>query len=167
MITDVEYDAMELMIQNCDDPDKKEALQAMQNMLCDISDAEWDSFTEEQRHLFVDKYLYGNTNTYDSSLSNEILSIVKDLTSQSPSSPGEAFRRLCEQLPGNPRNPNDLWSDGSQLLSPNEELINQIADLFEGTYCGLCMVTGYYDPEEDARNGDTDEFTGSYYLDID
>lgn len=64
-----------------------------------------------------------------------------------------------------------IWSDGIEILCKTEELAEMIADLLELLYRenGIdCKVnTGYYDPEEDKRNGEEDRYTGWYYVNID
>lgn len=56
-----------------------------------------------------------------------------------------------------------FWSDGCQILSKDESAINALADLFD--QLGAQEVcTGYYDPAEDERQGETDEYTGYFYL---
>ena len=64
-----------------------------------------------------------------------------------------------------------MWSDGIEILCQTEELAEIIADLLELLYRKDeidCKVnTGYYDPEEDKRNGEEDRYTGWYYVNID
>lgn len=57
-----------------------------------------------------------------------------------------------------------LWSNGDKLLTPSLEVANVVADWLDEL--GACAVTGYYDPEEDAQSGMTDECTGNWYIDI-
>lgn len=49
-----------------------------------------------------------------------------------------------------------------EILSKDEGAINHLADAFEAM--GLDVVTGFYDPDEDKRNGEEDALTGFYYL---
>ena len=49
-----------------------------------------------------------------------------------------------------------------EIMSKNESAINHLADAFEAM--GLDVVTGYYDPGVDKRNGEEDALTGFYYL---
>ena len=49
-----------------------------------------------------------------------------------------------------------IWSDGEQLLTETE------SDLVDD----CCTTTGYYDPDEDKRNGELDEYSGYYYVSL-
>lgn len=57
------------------------------------------------------------------------------------------------------------WTDGSEFLFENEGDAEYFADFLE--ILGFDTYTGYYDPEEDARNGETNDHTGWYYVDAD
>ena len=57
-----------------------------------------------------------------------------------------------------------LWTNGDEILGKHEERIEGIADLLETM--GFDVNTGYYDPEEDARNHEVDRNTGYYYVTI-
>lgn len=65
----------------------------------------------------------------------------------------------------------DIWSTGDEILCKTKSAADAIADMFEKLYKsqgGTVVVnTGYYDPEEDIRNGETDRFTGWWYVNID
>lgn len=56
-----------------------------------------------------------------------------------------------------------LWSSCGDILSKEEACIKALADYFD-TYYTNDLCTGYYDPEEDRRDGNVDEFIGNYYL---
>lgn len=57
------------------------------------------------------------------------------------------------------------WTDGEQILVDNEGAANNIADFLE--ILGFdTVVTGYYDPKDDAASGEVDDHTGWYYIDI-
>lgn len=62
------------------------------------------------------------------------------------------------------RNKGKIRSDGEQLLTETEELANALADLID--LVDDCQTTGYYDPEEDAKSGEVDEYTGYYYVSL-
>lgn len=79
------------------------------------------------------------------------------------------FYVIAEQL----RNCSDgsVWSDGyEEILCKTESAADAIADLIQQLYASqgedVTTVTGYYDPEEDRRNGDEDEYTGWWYITI-
>lgn len=83
-----------------------------------------------------------------------------------------AFNLLCERLQESPQKvwnqsiPCPLIEAGSDTIyCKNELVIETIAEIFGVLGCDV--HTGYYDPEEDARSGETDERTGCYYVDID
>ena len=57
-----------------------------------------------------------------------------------------------------------IWSDGEKILCEDSLVINTIADVLDAL--GYQAVTGYYAPKEDERNGDTDEYTGNWYVDV-
>ena len=57
--------------------------------------------------------------------------------------------------------------DRSEILSTDENEVETIANLFDQLYGEGTMVTGYYDPVEDERNGEVDNHTGFYYVTID
>ena len=56
--------------------------------------------------------------------------------------------------------------DGTEILSANESEVEAIANLFDQLYGEGTCNTGYYDPEEDERNGEVDAYTGLYYVTI-
>lgn len=50
------------------------------------------------------------------------------------------------------------------IMADNEKAANTLADFLE---CfGYQPCTGYYDPEEDARNGEVTEVSGLWYIDM-
>lgn len=50
-----------------------------------------------------------------------------------------------------------FWTDGEEVLTKSEELAERLAKIID--IFGLSR-TGYYDPEEDERNGETNDHTG-------
>lgn len=65
----------------------------------------------------------------------------------------------------------DVWSSGYEILCKTEDGANALADMFETLYAthdeDVLVNTGYYDPEEDARNNEVDRYTGWWYVNID
>lgn len=57
------------------------------------------------------------------------------------------------------------WTGGNEFLFEYEIDAEYFADFLE--ILGFDSNTGYYDPEEDARSGETDDHTGWYYVDVD
>lgn len=78
------------------------------------------------------------------------------------------FQEIAERL----RNysDGDIWSLGDELLCKTESSANALADLLEQLYNSqgeeIIINTGFYDPEEDKRNGEEDRCTGWWYVDI-
>lgn len=61
---------------------------------------------------------------------------------------------------------NKIRHEGTEILCDTESRAEAIADFLEAL--GFSYVrTGYYDPEEDERNGEVDSYTGWYYVDFD
>ena len=62
------------------------------------------------------------------------------------------------------------WSDGGMILCSCETESSIIADFLEDMLretSNLDVHTGYFDPDEDARSGEQDDYTGFYYIDFD
>lgn len=68
---------------------------------------------------------------------------------------------VCRLLPH--ENGYRIWASGDEILCETEQLAENIADLFDAMLGYPDMKTGYYDPEEDARNNEVDDHTGYYY----
>ena len=45
-------------------------------------------------------------------------------------------------------------------------MADRIEELYRKQGEDVMLSTGYYDPEEDKRNGEEDEYTGYWYVDI-
>lgn len=64
----------------------------------------------------------------------------------------------------------EVWSIGDEILCRTKEAADAIADLLECLYGAqdeeITVNTGYYDPEEDKRNGEEDRCTGWWYVNI-
>lgn len=77
---------------------------------------------------------------------------------------GALLSKLIGQLPHEDAR---IWScNGDEILCETEQTAETIADFFDAIYGFPTVNTGYYDPEEDARNGETDASTGYYYVTI-
>ena len=65
----------------------------------------------------------------------------------------------------------EIWSDGIEILCKTESAANAVADMIELLYQAqnecVYINTGYYDPVEDEKSGETDRYTGWYYINID
>jgi len=76
----------------------------------------------------------------------------------------ELLGKLVELLPHEDAR---IWAhDGDEILCETEQTAETIADLFDALYGEETVNTGYYDPVEDERNGETDCRTGYYYVQI-
>lgn len=65
----------------------------------------------------------------------------------------------------------DIWSDGGdEILCRTESAADAIADMLEQLYRSqdeeIQVNTGFYDPEEDKRNGEENRYTGWWYVNI-
>ena len=56
--------------------------------------------------------------------------------------------------------------DGEEILTEDEATADIIADFIESLGFDYAK-TGYYDPEEDARDGIHDDHTGKWYVSVD
>jgi hypothetical protein len=74
------------------------------------------------------------------------------------------FKQIIEALPKEPTDGFELWTNGDEILGKDMERVEGVADLLESL--GYDTNTGYYDPEEDSRNHETDRNTGYYYATI-
>lgn len=79
------------------------------------------------------------------------------------------FEKICERL----RDYNDgfIWCNGGdEIMCRSEDAANALADLIESLYCSqgkeVVVNTGYYDPKDDAKNGETDCCTGWWYVNL-
>lgn len=87
----------------------------------------------------------------------------------------QMFKRILAMLPDQPRSFDmsddpGYWTNGSEILCPTETECEIVADFLEDLFAGygeIKMHTGYYDPDEDRRSGETDDNTGFYYIDFD
>lgn len=61
-------------------------------------------------------------------------------------------------------------SDGSEILAMTEKAANAIADLLEALYASQGLektgITGCYEKKEDERSGETDGYTGWWYVNL-
>ena len=95
--------------------------------------------------------------------------LIKLLTSGEKKTPIEdVFKMIFANLPNEPAKPGHFWSpESGEILIDNEVRAEAVADFIEDLVGGQIVTTGYYDPEEDERNGETDQYTGYYYVSID
>lgn len=65
----------------------------------------------------------------------------------------------------------DVWSPfGDEILCRTESAADALVDMLECLYRTqgeeVLVNTGYYDPEEDEKNGEVDRHTGWWYVNI-
>ncbi len=79
----------------------------------------------------------------------------------------KVFDTLLEALPKQPPEPPGIgiWAISDEILCGSETVADAIADLLEAAGYD-CVNTGYYDPDEDERNGETDRCTGWWYVTV-
>ena len=80
------------------------------------------------------------------------------------------FNIIADRLPD--YSDEDVWcNNGDEIMCRSSDAADAIADLIESLYRSqdetVTIVTGYYDPEEDERNGETDRCTGWWYVNMD
>ena len=81
----------------------------------------------------------------------------------------EAFAKIYDLVCLLPNEPGSkVWypQDGEEILCKTEQIAEGIADLFDALYGEPTVNTGFYDPEEDKRNGEVNDRTGYYYVTI-
>ena len=66
----------------------------------------------------------------------------------------------------------EVWcNNGDEIMCCSKEIADVFADLIENLYRSqgeeIVVITGYYDPEEDERNGEIDDCTGYWYVSLD
>lgn len=66
-------------------------------------------------------------------------------------------------LPKEPDENNNVWFDGYEILTTSEEMQEHVYSVLR-LVCQETIVTGFYDPDEDERNGEVDGYTGLYYV---
>lgn len=79
------------------------------------------------------------------------------------------FAHICQRLSDDP-GLSVRWDGDEMMLCRTESAANAIADLFEQLYRSqgeeVVINTGFYDPEEDKRDGTVDDYTGWWYVKI-
>ena len=79
----------------------------------------------------------------------------------------DTYARICDLVTLLPSEPGSkIWypPEDDEILCETEQIANGIADLFDTLYGEPTVNTGFYDPEEDKRNGEVNDRTGYYYV---
>ena len=75
------------------------------------------------------------------------------------------YDAIMETLSNNRNNDGKIYCiEGGDIICKTEAQANAIADLLD--VAGYEAVTGYYDPQEDQKNGCVDELTGHWYVSV-
>ena len=88
---------------------------------------------------------------------------------------GDVFDLIIKHLPKSSTGTDEygeqivyaIWTDGQEILCGSEDIADEIADMIDSVAEKMVTCVGYYDPEEDARNKETDFRTGWYYVSMD
>ena len=76
------------------------------------------------------------------------------------------FNLIVDFLPNYSSNA-EIWSDSGCILCLYKEDVDKIVDFLSiFNEEAENIATGYYDSYEDMLNGETDKFTGYWYIDI-
>lgn len=77
--------------------------------------------------------------------------------------------RIAKLRSDSTTNPQKLpaWSDGDMFFVNSEDMADAVADVFDAMFGESVCHTGFYDPVEDERNGETCDTTGMWYVDYD
>ena len=87
--------------------------------------------------------------------------------------PKDFVTLLLSMLPSKPRSHDisddpGFWTDGEQILCPSEIeceiVVNFLLDVFSEYPETPLIQTGWYDPFEDVRNQETDDYSGFCYI---
>ncbi len=92
-----------------------------------------------------------------------------DMTEQMPPIKMDWFSVIAESV--RDYSEGGIWSDGyCEILCRTESAAGAIADMLQQLYRSqgedVVINTGYYDPEEDRRQGEEDRYTGWWYINV-
>ena len=77
------------------------------------------------------------------------------------------FDEIADRLEEEPKH-GHIWSTGDEILCRTEEVADALADMLECLYGSqgesILINTGYYDPVEDEENGESDIYSGWWYV---
>ena len=60
-----------------------------------------------------------------------------------------------------------FWTNGEEILCPSEAEMNMVYEFLNDIlreFGNYTLITGWYDPYEDAKNGEQDDCTGFNYV---
>lgn len=67
------------------------------------------------------------------------------------------FHQIAENIDAN-----DAWYDGDSILCKTKEIFDSFENVL--SCLNVDFVSGYYDINEDIRDGVNDEYTGCWYI---
>jgi len=84
----------------------------------------------------------------------------------------DLWNGIINMLPTQPRSYDTaddpgFWTNGEEILCPSETEMNMLYEFLNDIFRefgNYILVTGWYDPEEDTRNGEHDDCTGFNYI---
>ena len=83
----------------------------------------------------------------------------------------DLFDFLHTYLPRDSSDDVDVWADGEMIMCRTEEIADAIAYSVErvdkAQEFDTLTHTGYYDPDEDERDGCVNKYTGWWYVEFD
>lgn len=124
-----------------------------------------EDFDPEEDYPKLEIWEHGE-NIFEVSGSEVLKAVAKEIYRAPEESTPDWITRLLESLPNCQEK--TIWSDGEEILVRTESAANAVADLIEQLYKSegkdVLVNTGYYDPEEDQRNNEKDEYTGWWYI---
>ena len=132
--------------------------------LATIRDGARDGYDRSRRVLWVNKSLTdvepwteSSRDRFKAVSENQLTALIN-----AENGPKFDYATYGERLAANPNNTIEFIS--GEIVSKDEKEINLVADTLDAM--GFSAVTGYYDPSEDERSGETDELTGYHYVEI-
>lgn len=87
----------------------------------------------------------------------------------------DLIEMILKMLPDQPRSYDTaddpgFWTDGDMILCPSETECEIVASFLEDVLRewegSTQVITGWFDPFEDARNGEEDDYSGFNYIEF-
>lgn len=88
----------------------------------------------------------------------------------------DLWNAIISMLPDQPRSDDvsdnisddpGFWTNGEEILCPSEATMEMVYEFLNDIFRefgNYTLITGWYDPEEDARNGEQDDCTSFNYV---
>ena len=80
----------------------------------------------------------------------------------------DMFYHILAGVRNNKPDVDSMWADGDMIYCDSEKLSDALRAIIEAADKddSAVVLTGYYDPVEDERDGTVDKYTGWWYVDI-